>query len=1214
MKSVANLNPRAWLYQFNPVGEATWVQDLESGSRVDWRIVNYVNRTHPGDAVVFWESGADGGLRGWGSVIDAVYLDSSFDTGEKRKRRWRVPVIAEHWQEEPVPRQMLKESEALQGMGFMRMSRGANFLLAPHEYANLLVLMGVAESESLKMAATVSSHPEEDEEGGDELEMGLKSDILLPEWLRPGEITTAAESILRDSGYSYRDIVGPVTSTRLFLAVFDPDKWSSVAQKNPPETAALRALRDVVVRFKVPLLDMRSAYLEVQKESTGKAGFSRNAERLLQKAHESQFTERAGGLLSADGIISALLTIREGSVLKHMQMSGLSLTDLRDQFLRRITEHYELIRPLWRQAFAEEEALPIGFAGRIGRVQLSNDNAWSQGISDSLGSKREADAFAALATSSTFVPPLAVGVFGEWGSGKSFFMRLVYDRIKTLSDSARKHKNDELLSDVVQIRFNAWHYVESNLWASIVDHIFTELDKATSALSSQAADKIFQQLTTARELTISSAEQLMERRSEQAHAAIFVAEAEARFAAKQADAATSPTVYWNTTLALLQEKIIGDVELQRKAKLLGMESAIADVQQLGKSASELDSARAQCNIFFQGMRKELATPGRFTVFLVFSALLWMVIFVGRDQIASMLDLPAVAEKLKGWVLALSSVGIAAASVLGGAAVRVGKALSFMLSVRDKFRKAAEERSKQSESKVKQIQDELARLAAEVAEGKARFAASTEKVGDAAREYNGKNGRGRLLGFLRSRAAGESYAKHLGLVSMVRKDFEELSDLISESLNTDDTREAALVKEQADFRKRVEAVIARADLARKGGTDLLHEQEREQLRDSVTPKEARTDFPTVNRIVLYIDDLDRCQPEKVVEVLQAVHLLLSFRLFIVFVAVDVRWVSRALHETYRSLLGRSAGVGGASAHDYLEKIFQVPYWVRPMGVSGSSKFMADRLSLQKKARQKKVDDGAIKAVDSQPTSAGAAGTISGEAPAVEKVVSPATPVTSMKEGDGATAHAGSSVVSSGAALSSSKATYQRAAQEGGTTVAGVSDTQSSAYPSTSSSLRDDVPKVDLTEAEVEFMTALACFGGNSPRRLIRFLNIYQLMKATLSADDDFGAENGDFYELMTQVAIVTGAPDLLEAWHGILQASKDSIQVGELRNEIAKLAWDGEPLKCLDGALETLQKRRSWADAAGLRIYSELSRRFSFGSAFEQDELPSDYPRFRESNG
>jgi hypothetical protein len=46
-------------------------------------------------------------------------------------------------------------------------------------------------------------------------------------------------------------------------------------------------------------------------------------------------------------------------------------------------------------------------------------------------------------------------------------------------------------------------------------------------------------------------------------------------------------------------------------------------------------------------------------------------------------------------------------------------------------------------------------------------------------------------------------------------------------------------------------------------------------------------PALSRIILHVDDLDRCPPHVVVDVLQAVHLLLCFPLFTVIVAVDVR---------------------------------------------------------------------------------------------------------------------------------------------------------------------------------------------------------------------------------------------------------------------------------------------------------------------------------------
>ena len=35
--------------------------------------------------------------------------------------------------------------------------------------------------------------------------------------------------------------------------------------------------------------------------------------------------------------------------------------------------------------------------------------------------------------------------------------------------------------DVVQIHFNAWHYMDANLWASLVTHIFNELARRLEA-------------------------------------------------------------------------------------------------------------------------------------------------------------------------------------------------------------------------------------------------------------------------------------------------------------------------------------------------------------------------------------------------------------------------------------------------------------------------------------------------------------------------------------------------------------------------------------------------------------------------------------------------------------------------------------------------------------------------------------------------------------
>ena len=75
--------------------------------------------------------------------------------------------------------------------------------------------------------------------------------------------------------------------------------------------------------------------------------------------------------------------------------------------------------------------------------------------------------------------PLAVGLFGNWGAGKSTFMSMIEAAIdRTTQDIAPDLSDDAepvFVENVVHIWFNAWHYADGNLWASIGTHIFEEL-------------------------------------------------------------------------------------------------------------------------------------------------------------------------------------------------------------------------------------------------------------------------------------------------------------------------------------------------------------------------------------------------------------------------------------------------------------------------------------------------------------------------------------------------------------------------------------------------------------------------------------------------------------------------------------------------------------------------------------------------------------------
>ena len=122
-----------------------------------------------------------------------------------------------------------------------------------------------------------------------------------------------------------------------------------------------------------------------------------------------------------------------------------------------------------------------------------------------------------------------------------------------------------------------------------------------------------------------------------------------------------------------------------------------------------------------------------------------------------------------------------------------------------------------------------------------------------------------------------YSSRLGLMAQARRDFEEVSDYVA---------------------------ATNAALERGGAAEA----------------EVK-----ISRIVLYVDDLDRCEPAKVAQVLQAIHLLLAFPLFVVVVGVDPRWVGKALKKHYPELLVEDGG----GPEEYLEKIFQIPFWLEEL---------------------------------------------------------------------------------------------------------------------------------------------------------------------------------------------------------------------------------------------------------------------------------------------
>ena len=374
---------------------------------------------------------------------------------------------------------------------------------------------------------------------------------------------------------------------------------------------------------------------------------------------------------------------------------------------------------------------------------------------------------------------------------------------------------------------------------------------------------------------------------------------------------------------------------------------------------------------------------------------------------------------------------------------------------------------------------LNELEAQISEAEGRIDSLTAEIRALAPDHQ-------LHGFLSSRARNDVYARELGLISSIRRDFETLIRLLRQ-------REA------------------------QAGDNLL---------------------PTIDRIVLYIDDLDRCSPRQVVDILQAVHLLLAFDLFVVVVGVDPRWLMHSLRQQYQENMGDPdrATRGDledwtASPIDYLEKIFNIPFVLPSMGTAGLESLIR-HLSREPSRRTSQSEAGSL-----------------------------GNSLTSVVDG---------------VALRNSEV-------EDGDTHLDHADVQVEDIPvdlaSEVGAILDGRPIAarGLTEAELDLLASLGPL-IETPRSAKRMLNIYRTLRSTRdlsSASEFLSGDDGEYQAVIVLLGLLTAAPRLL-----------------------GDLMWASPDLKSgYPGGLRHRTGDQSWAEAC---LGLEPRRRDQAGGSWESD--------------
>ncbi|HEY6155885.1 MAG TPA: P-loop NTPase fold protein [Gemmatimonadales bacterium] len=546
-------------------------------------------------------------------------------------------------------------------------------------------------------------------------------------------------------------------------------------------------------------------------------------------------------------------------------------------------------------------------------------------------------------------PPLVVGVLGGWGSGKSFVMHLMRERISQIRTlriddpsttwQADKGRLFPYVGHPYVISFDAWTYANADLWASLMQTIFHELSRQItleyqlerSGVNSLAGGDVWRALS------------LLNEPERLAVVAAALADKDAALLRAAPHDAVTKDILWKrmqdlkrdqlqklertrqrrSTLQQQLEQAKGRIaqevaeELDEEARreawapvVDGVMGALQGaVQRMSpESAAAFKDAPADLNTlaadvhFFEKLKQ--APPAEVALFLAVA--LAAVATPFATQLLEQLRVPGLVAGAVTMLLAWRRVALHWQEWWSGVQrdyeTRRQEVRARLVVQRDTRveRRLAEQRAEleqalsttlvtadfSADAVTSLLQHEnVAALEREIHRLEAEEAAYAEKIGTPAGFVS-------LAEFVRARLEGAQYESKLGLMHQVQRDIASLSD--------------CLVVHEED----------------------LHRAEKIAL------------FPRgPARVVLFIDDLDRCPPDQVVAVLEAVQLLVKTRLFVVVLGMDVRYVTRALEKRYEGILWRR---GEPSGLDYIEKIVQVPYRVRPIEQDAFAGFVASQM--------------------------------------------------------------------------------------------------------------------------------------------------------------------------------------------------------------------------------------------------------------------------------
>ena len=205
-----------------------------------------------------------------------------------------------------------------------------------------------------------------------------------------------------------------------------------------------------------------------------------------------------------------------------------------------------------------------------------------------------------------------------------------------------------------------------------------------------------------------------------------------------------------------------------------------------------------------------------------------------------------------------------------------------------------------------------------------------------------SGKTSLMKMLQGRVGSERKVKSVWANAWRYEGKEEMQSALVHAILSSVTKDKTLTKELKELLGRIKRGTSVLKLGKFIGKSLLtmnpdigglidcFEEESEKLAETMAQFERdfelllkETDF---QRIVVFIDDLDRCQSEKVVETFETIKLFLDIPQCTFVIGADPGKIEHAIKDHYRLEFGSFESSSGdrGFADDYIEKIVQIPF--------------------------------------------------------------------------------------------------------------------------------------------------------------------------------------------------------------------------------------------------------------------------------------------------